>query len=361
MLYNIYDNFINKIRKIMRNLKLKINAKSHDPLMTLEVKGLPIGWKIDKKLIENNLLKRRPSQEYNTKRIEKDDYEIIGIKDNLIAKKTIRINVYNNNIKKKDYPEGMIRPGHADYVGYQFFKDYNNQGGGPFSGRITVLFVILGSIIENNVDFRIYGKVKQVQDLIDTIAIKDLTITELLNEPNELNVYDNKIYNQIKERIKMYQEQKDSLGALCEFRVNNLKKHIGGILFDSFEGALAQNLFSIGGIKGINFGCYQDNYLLSGKEINDQLFVENGIVKSKNNTNGGINGGITNCYEDIIFSCIIKPPSSIGIEQKTICKINEHYVNTKIKIEGRHDNFIANRVMTVIKAMTYITIYDLSC
>ena len=343
----------------MRKLKLKIDAKSHDKEMTLEIKGLPIGWKINEKLINDNLEKRRPTQSYNTKRIENDEYKIIGIENNIIKKNKIKIIVKNKNIKKSDYPEGMIRPGHADFVGYQFFDSYNNQGGGPFSGRITVLFVILGSIIENNVDFHVYGKIKQIQELIDTFNIKDLSLDMLNNEPNELNVYDEKIYLQMNKRIQKYKKENNSLGALCEFRVNNLNQHIGGILFDSFEGALAQNLFAIGGIKGINFGDYDGNYLLSGKEMNDELYVENNIVKSKKNTNGGINGGIVNCYEDVIFSCIIKPPSSIGIEQKTIKRINEKYINTILKVNGRHDSFIANRILIVIKAMTYITIYDL--
>lgn len=342
----------------MRKLEFKINAKSHDEEMSLQVKGLPIGWKINEKLINDNLEKRRPTKSYNTKRIENDEYKIIGIENNIINDNMIIIKVKNKNINKKDYPKGMIRPGHADYVGYEFFETYNNEGGGPFSGRITVLFVILGSIIENNVDFRVYGKIKQVQELNDTVNIKDLSIIELENEPNELNIYNKEIYLQVIERIKKYQEENNSLGALCEFRVNNLNEHIGGILFDSFEGALAQNLFAIGGIKGINFGDYS-NYLLSGKELNDELYVENNIVKSKKNTNGGINGGIVNCYEDIIFSCVIKPPSSIGIEQKTIKRINDKYENTILKIKGRHDSFIANRILIVIKAMTYITIYDL--
>ena len=58
----------------------------------------------------------------------------------------------------------------------------------------------------------------------------------------------------------------------------------------------------------------------------------------------------------ITFRVVIKPTPSISIEQDTIDMVNK--VNTKLKIEGRHDACITPRAVPVIEAITAIAIYD---
>ena len=342
----------------MKSIKIKIKANSHDPYMEIKVVGIKKGLEIDRKLIDDNLKKRRPSSEFNTSRKEKDDYKILtGFEKNKTNGQEIIIRVYNKDINSEDYEEGIIRPGHADFVGYETIEDYQYRGGGCFSGRVTVLFVVLGSILEKNLKQKIYGKITQIKN------IKDKSIYNCTNE--ELEKINKCVYmveeekkNKAYELLEKTRMNNDSLGALCEFKIVNSEIGLGGLYTDSFESSLSSGIFAIGGVKGINFGIGFDYVLNEGSYTNDSLYIEDGKIKSKKNTQGGINGGITNGYEDIIFNCIIKPPSSIFQKQKTIKKTKNGYIEHDLILKGRHDVMIANRVIEVIKAMTYIVLYD---
>src|SRR5208283_3859633 len=83
--------------------------------------------------------------------------------------------VENKEIDSSDYEsiKDLPRPGHADYpahVKYGGFNDY--RGGGRFSGRLTVAFIMAGAVAKKllsrfDVDVLAYtravGKVKSVK------------------------------------------------------------------------------------------------------------------------------------------------------------------------------------------------------
>jgi chorismate synthase len=95
---------------------------------------------------------------------------------------------------------------------------------------------------------------------------------------------------------------------------------------------------------------------MRGSEANDQLYVEDGNIKTYTNNNGGILGGITNGMP-LIFRVAFKPTSSIGIPQKTvdISKME----NTILEVKGRHDPCIVQRAVPVIEAVTAMALLDL--
>lgn len=343
----------------MKILDVKLIGSSHDPYIQMAVSNLPAGIKIDHHIIKDNLAKRRPQMKFNTTRTEVDEYEFIsGVEDNITNGDKLIIRVYNQNTNSAHYEPGVIRPGHADYVGYETIDNYDYHGGGHFSGRLTVLYVILGSILQPYVPEHVYGKLTQVADFIDT-PIRELSIKQLDAIENPLFIYDQNIFNQVNDYLLELTKKQDSIGGLAEFRITNPTLGLGGIDFDSFEGELSKNLFAIGGIKGINFGLGINFITTLGSISNDELYVDNNQVYSKNNFQGGVNGGIVNGYEDIIFNCIIKAPSSVFIPKQTIKKVDGKYINHTLELKGRHDSFIANRIIPVIISMCYITLFDL--
>ena len=93
-----------------------------------------------------------------------------------------------------------------------------------------------------------------------------------------------------------------------------------------------------------------------GSQVNDELyFDENGSVKLKTNNNGGINGGISNGF-NLTIRVAIKPTPSISKEQNTIDLVNN--VNTKIKINGRHDACVAVRAVPCLESAVMLAILD---
>ena len=347
---------------MFRNLKMDIYGTSHDKYIGCTVSGLQVGHIINMVKVKNDLILRQGNIDINTARVEENNIIFLqGVYKNKIIDNKISFVIENKNINKKDYLKGVIRPGHADYIGYKMQGlNYNYAGGGKFSGRLTTLYVIVGSICEQLLDMNVYGHIKQVGIFKDD-SIKDASLKQLNNLNNDFPMINKDIKKQAYNYIKKIKKDNDSVGGLLAFRITNPSFKMGGYDFESFESYLSSNLFAIGAIKGINFGLGYDYITSLGSFANDSINVNNsGIITSDNNYGGGINGGFTNGYEDIIFECIIRPTPSIFKEQKTIKLTEDGFENCSLKLQGRHDTFIANRALYVIKAMTYITLYDLS-
>ena len=109
-------------------------------------------------------------------------------------------------------------------------------------------------------------------------------------------------------------------------------------------------------MQGIEFGDGFEIASKFGSEANDPYCYDGDAIITAKNSNGGINGGISNGMP-IIFSVAIKPTPSIAKEQKTVnLKTKE---NVKIEISGRHDPAIVHRARAVVDAMTAIAVADL--
>ena len=115
-------------------------------------------------------------------------------------------------------------------------------------------------------------------------------------------------------------------------------------------------MFSIGGVKGIEFGLGFNFASKYGSEVNDEFYYDGKVIKTKTNNNGGINGGISN-GQDIIFNLAIKPTPSIAKVQNSIDFINKE--NVSIEIKGRHDPAFIRRLAVVVESLSAIVISDL--
>jgi chorismate synthase len=129
---------------------------------------------------------------------------------------------------------------------------------------------------------------------------------------------------------------------------------IGEPFFDSIESKLAHIIFSIPGVRGIEFGDGFAAAKMMGSQHNDP-FVSSGGKTIKNGS-GGINGGISNGNE-LVFRIAVKPTSSISLPQNTYNfssgKVEE------LKVEGRHDTCFALRVPVIVEAATAIVLADM--
>ena len=148
----------------------------------------------------------------------------------------------------------------------------------------------------------------------------------------------------------------DSVGGVLESCVYNLPIGIGEPYFHSIESVLSQYLFSIGGVKGIEFGLGFDFANHLGSEVNDELQMIGGKVVTTTNNNGGINGGISNGMP-LILRTVIKPTPSIFKTQNTINL--DTMENDTLTLTGRHDPAIFHRARIVIDSMIALALLDL--
>lgn len=255
-----------------------------------------------------------------------------------------------------------MRPGHADYSGkvkYNGFNDY--RGGGHFSGRLTAPLVFMGAAAKQILAKRgIYvgAHIAAVAGVKDTpfnpLGESADTFSELAQKT--FPVLDDAAGNEMQQLILAAKQSCDSVGGVIECMAINLPAGIGAPFFDSLESRLAHALFSVPAVKGIEFGKGFALAQMTGSEANDQMYYDNGVVKTYTNNNGGITGGITNGMP-VLFKAAVKPTPSIAKVQKTVDLSTES--NTELVITGRHDPCIVQRAVPVIEGVAAWVILDM--
>jgi len=316
-----------------RIFQVNIFGESHGNGVGILVDGVKPGIKLSEEDFTSDLLRRKSGGLGTTPRIEEDKIIIdSGVFNGYTTGAPILLRFLNTNTKSKDYSNlvNHPRPSHADYVANIKFDGFNDyRGGGAFSARLTLGIVAAGVIAK-----KMLGDYKFETNLIS-----------LGNETDK---------SKFKGILEDMVSKGDSIGGVVEIKVNNVDKGLGEPYFDSVESILSHLLFSIGGVKGVEFGIGFDGACLKGSEFNDLIIDEFGHTKTNNN--GGINGGITNGNE-INIKVFVKPTPSIGIPQNTY-NFKENKVS-ELKIEGRHDSAIILRAMVCLEAMVAIGLCDL--
>ena len=126
-------------------------------------------------------------------------------------------------------------------------------------------------------------------------------------------------------------------------------------MFDGIENRIAQMVFGIPAVKGIEFGNGFACASLRGSENNDAFTWKDGSVQTVTNNHGGILGGITSSMP-IVFRAAFKPTPSIAKEQDSVNIKTKEAV--KLRIKGRHDPCIVLRAVPVVEAAAAAAIYD---
>lgn len=343
-----------------KNLTLTLFGESHGSKIGAVIDGICAGIKIDEDFIKECLSLRRPSMVGETKRVENDEFEIVsGVFNGYTTGSSLCILINNSSVNSKDY-EGIkdkARPSHADYVAnvkYDGYQDY--RGGGHFSGRISAAIVASGAIILKALQdkgIKILSHIKQVGDVKDR-DFNDFNEDELILKGLSFPTLDN-VKDKMIEQINDAAKDNDSIGGCIQVGIVNLPVGLGEPWFNSLEGSLANAMFSIGGVKGIEFGLGFNFASSLGSKANDEFVCLNNKVLTKTNNNGGINGGISNGMP-VVFNVAIKPTPSIGKMQQTI-NMNT-LENENILVQGRHDPCIVRRINIVIKAMCAFVVAD---
>jgi chorismate synthase len=313
-----------------RLFRVHIFGESHGNGVGVCIDGCPEGISLSPDDFVADLTRRKSGARGTTPRIENDVPEILsGIYKGCTTGAPISILFRNENTRSSDYERfvAIPRPGHADFSGYKKFNGFNDpRGGGHFSGRITLGVVSAGVIAK-----KIIAPVNIEAKLVKVGGSTD-----------------------IQSKIEEVLAENDSVGGLIHCRISGLDAGIGNPFFDSIESVLAHILFSIPGVKGVEFGAGFAAANMKGSEHNDPFLSSTG--ETVTNNAGGINGGISN-GNDITINIAVKPTSSIGKVQQTF-----NFETQKMDVlqaKGRHDACIALRIPVIVEAALAIALADL--
>ena len=350
-----------------KNIKLSIFGESHGNSIGVTIDGLPPGMMIDFKEVDRQMDRRRPGKnKLSTARKETDKPEILsGIFNNRTTGTPICAVIKNGDRKSSDYSliRDNFRPGHADYTGYVRYRGFSDyRGGGHFSGRLTAPIVFTGAICRQllkNYGIEITSHIKSIKNIED----KSFDYTNIESEViknishSDFPLIDSDKEEEMKYEINKAREKGDSVGGKIECAIIGIHAGSGDPIFDTVESVISHIMFSIPAVKGIEFG---DGFKMSemyGSESNDCMYIdEDKNIKGYTNSNGGINGGITNGMP-VVFTVAIKPTPSISKPQKTVNISSTE--NTEIIINGRHDPCIVPRAVSVIESAAAIAVLDI--
>ncbi|MBP5428085.1 MAG: chorismate synthase, partial [Clostridia bacterium] len=304
---------------------------------------------------------RRPAGAISTARVEEDEFEIVsGVFEGKTTGTPLCLLIPNRNVRSGDYEatKDLARPGHADYTGfikYHGFADY--RGGGHFSGRVTAALVALGAIAQTALEGRgikVGTHIARLSDVSDR-GFSDYSADLAALSDRPFPVLDENAGERMRAAILSAKEDNDSVGGILETAVTGLPAGVGEPWFDTLEGVLSHGLFSIPGVKGVEFG---DGFALAGmrgSEANDAFVPRDGGIATATNRNGGINGGISNGMP-LLFRCAVKPTPSIAKTQSTVdIKTG---AAAELSLVGRHDPAIVHRARAVVDAVTALVLSD---
>jgi len=271
--------------------------------------------------------------------------------------------VRNKDQRSGDYLENDMsvayRPSHADATYDAKYGVRAIAGGGRSSARETIGRVAAGAIARKILKkfngIEIIGYVSKVQDIVAENVDED-TMTQEDVDSNIVRCPDAASAEKMLERIDEIRKSGNSIGGVVTCVARNVPAGLGSPVFDKLEADLAKACMSIPAAKGFESGSGFDGTLLTGKEHNDEFFVDpvTGATRTRTNRSGGIQGGISN-GENIVIRVAFKPTSTIGQLQKTVTRDGQE---VELRGKGRHDPCVLPRAIPMVEAMVALTLVD---
>lgn len=345
-------------------IKLSIFGQSHGKAIGLTLDGIPAGLPVNLEELQAFLNRRAPGQhDYATPRKEEDIPEFLsGITNGYTNGSAITAVIYNHNTKSGDYDNLKYcpRPGHADYTAQVKYGGYQDvAGGGHFSGRLTAPLCIAGGLCKQWLEaegIRIGGHIVSIAGIADDPVYMDWLNPDFDLIGKEFPVINSDSGNKMMDAIAKAKKEGDSVGGIIECIIAGVPAGLGGPMFAGIEGKIANIVYGIPAVKGIDFGSGFSGCYMRGSENNDSFTVSSGKIVTKTNYAGGVLGGITTGMP-IVFQTAIKPTPSISKTQNTVNL--QTLEETTLQVQGRHDPCIVPRAVPVIEAAAAIAIYDL--
>lgn len=327
-------------------LRLTTFGESHGPAMGGVLDGMPPRIMIRREVIASAMAERRPGQPATSARRETDEVEILsGISaEGLTFGTPIGFIIRNRDARPEDYDRlaDVFRPNHADYTYEARYGIRDHRGGGRASARETASRVAAGAI---------------AGEWLSTMGI---SVRATLAGVGRVTLNDGE--EAMLAEARRAREDGDSVGGLVVGTISGLQPGVGSPVFGKLQARLAAAMMGIPAAKGFEYGLGFAAARLGGAATADIFRPLESAPESlpprlrmRSNYSGGIQGGISN-GEDIYFRVAFKPTPTIGREIKTVNRAGEAVT---LQPGGRHDPCVAIRAVTVVKAMTILTVADM--
>lgn len=284
----------------MQKFRFLTAGESHGKALTAIIEGVPAGFSIDERFINEELKRRQGGYGRGERmKIETDTVEITsGVRFGKTLGSPITLVIKNKDFEnwrkimstdRADYTDEKsfttCRPGHADYAGsvkYGHEEDLRNILERS-SARKTAIEVAVGAVAK--------------------LILKEFEITA---ESKILQIGNSQ--EDFHAEIDKARAEGNTLGGRFEVVFKNLPVGLGSYVhYDrKLDGKIAQMVMSIPAVKSVSIGDGENAHQMSGREFNDEMFLKDRKIVRKTNHAGGLEGGMTN-GEDLIVRANMKP------------------------------------------------------
>lgn len=294
----------------MKNFRFLTAGESHGKCLTAIIEGVPAGITIDIDFINNELKRRQQGYGRGERmKIENDTVEITsGVRFGKTLGSPITLVVQNRDFEswKKIMsvaPEDITdekafstyRPGHADYAGSVKYNQADLRNIlERSSARKTAIEVAVGAVAK--------------------LILKELNIT---GTSKVLQIGSACCAENFEQEVDIMRGKGDTIGGKFVVVYKNLPVGLGShVHWDrGIDGKLAQAIMSIPAVKVVEVGTNPLGY--QGSNYHDEIFINDGEIERKTNNAGGIEGGMTN-GEDLVVFGIMKPIPTMKSPLKTV-------------------------------------------
>ena len=291
-------------------------GESHGAATGGVVDGCPPRLPLSEADIQPDLDRRRPGQSLlTTQRKESDTVRILsGVFDGLTLGTPIALEIQNEDMRPGDYREmrEKYRPSHADYTYEAKYGVRDWRGGGRTSARETAARVAAGAVARKLLQVRWGVEVVAWVGRVGRIAaegdVERVTRDDVDRTP--IRCPDLAVAERMIVAVEAARKDGNSLGGLVVCAVRGCPPGWGEPVFDRLEADLAKAVLSLPASKGFEIGSGFAGTEFTGREHNDEFYMEGDRVRTRTNRSGGVQGGISN-GETIYFRVAFKPTATI--------------------------------------------------
>ena len=305
-------------------ISISFFGESEGPAIGVTIDNLPPGEYIDPDEIRRYMERRTPNsyRDEKTKRTP-----LPRIMSGVLNDRTSGgpLCAFIQNTERRSSSEStqnvsrIAQPGHADYTGAVRYRGYNDvMDRSSRAEKLTAPLCFAGAVCAqilerrgiftgahiaqiHNIKDNPYDRVKLDRDAVLSVRYKDFPV-----------INDRKGWLMLRDIAKA-KEGGESLGGIIECAAVNVPAGVGSPVFDGLENNIAQLIFGIPSVKGLEFGAGFSTASMIGSQNNDDFYVDkHGHVVTRTNNHGGILGGISSGMP-ITLNVAFKPVQNEGI------------------------------------------------
>ncbi len=292
-------------------------GEAHDPIIGVNIDGLPEGEYINAEEIVKFLARTSPKSisTVNKKRISSPRI-MSGIRNDRTTGAPLCAVLQNSCIDTSDdCRSSNIQCGLADYTGalhYRGYSDVKNSAlnSDLFTAPLCFAGAVCGQILErrgiytgahiaslHNIKDNPFDPVNISRDAVISVRSKDFPV-----------ISDRMGWLMIEDMEKAH-EAGERLGGIVECASVNVPAGVGSPIFDGLENNIAQLIFGIPTASGLEFGAGFSAAKMLGSQYSDTFYTDDrGYSLTKTNCHGGVINGISSGMP-ITLKVAFRPPN----------------------------------------------------